>query len=160
MGLFIRNSLFRATFRVSPLPGGRRSKTVVFRRPRCCVALGPSVSVISVIVMPLKLINRLLHEGSGMSRSAHGVPSRACKWTPSPQLPRRGRTGATGQTGQRLTCDIQHPVVIKRYIWQHSMHARRADHAEITLVNHHAIRACFLCATHRKRDEMVKREQT
>ena len=76
------------------------------------MALGPSVSVISV--MSLKLIASF--KGSDMSRSAHGVLSRACKWIPSPRSPRRGRTGATGQTGQRLTCDIQHaPPIEHRY---------------------------------------------
>jgi hypothetical protein len=78
----------------------------------CCVPPGLSVSVI--LVMSLKLI--VSSKRSDMSRSAHGVPSCACKWIPSPRLPRRGRTGTTGQTEQRLTYDIQHaPTIEHRY---------------------------------------------
>ena len=83
----------------------------------CCVPPGLSVSVI--LVMSLKLI--VSSKRSDMSRAAHGVPSCACKWIPSPRLPtRRGRTGATGQTEQRLTCDIQHTVlneIVLQNVW-------------------------------------------
>ena len=65
-----------------------------------------------------RLLQRVHHVALSHTVSRHG--SRACKWIPSPRLPRRGRTGRKGDMLTVLICLAWHAPTLDKIMEQNN----------------------------------------